>query len=163
MALYQATQVAARAPLINADAAADLVPMFGDFTVPAGGLAVNDVIEMTGVPAGYVPVDVIVDHDDMGTTLTADVGILSGNYGSTDAARTCGAQFLAAADLAASAGIKRANVAGFTRIAPVKGNSHIGQTSGDRGVGLRIASAASVTAGAKLRLTVFYRPQINGA
>lgn len=163
MALYQATQVAARAPLINSDSAADMVPMFGDFTVPAGGLAANDVIEMTGLPAGYVPVDVIVDHDDFGTTLTADVGILSGNYGSTDPARTCGAQFLAAADLAAAAGIKRANVAGFSRIAPVAGSSHIGQVSGDRGVGLRIASAAGVTAGAKLRLTLFYRPQINGA
>lgn len=162
MALYKALQVAAALPLLNSDAAADLVPLFGDFTVPAGGLAANDVVEMVGLPAGYVPVDMIVDHDDLGTTLTADFGFLSGNYGSSDPGRTCAAEFLAAADLAAAAGVKRANVPGFTRIAPIKGGSHIGLVSGDRGIGFLVKTAAAVTPGAKIRVTLFYRPQIEG-
>jgi hypothetical protein len=163
MALLKSAQVAGYAPLINADGANDLVPMFGDFTVPAGGLAVNDVIEMTGLPAGYVLVDAIIDHDDFGTTLTADFGFLSGDYNSPDQARTCNATLLVAADLAAAAGIKRPTVAGFTRIAPLVQRSHIGLTSGDRGVGFVVKTAAGVTVGARIRMTLYYRAQINAA
>lgn len=160
MALLKSVQVAGFTPLLNADGANDLVPMFGDFTVPAG-LAVNDVVEMTGFPAGYVPVDLIVDHEDFGTTFTADFGLVSGNYGSSDQSRTCGNEFLTAADLAAGPGLKRAANSGASRIAPVKGSSHVQQVSGDRGIGFVVKSAAGLTVGAKIRVTVLYRPQID--
>lgn len=162
MAVLQAFQILARVPLINADGANDLVPMFGDFTVPAAGLAVNDVVEMVGVPATYVLVDLIIDHDKLGTTMTADVGYLSGNYGSTDQTRTCGLQFIAAADMGVASGVKRPTSAGCTRIAPVKGSSHLAQASGDRGVGFVVKSAAALTPGSVLRFTALYRPQIEG-
>lgn len=160
MALFKAEQVAARLPLMNSDGANDLVPQVGDFTVPAG-LAVADVVEMVGVPAGYVPVDLIIDNDALGTTFAANVGFLTGAYNS-GGARTCGAEFIAAAPFQ-TAGIKRPTVAGSSRILPTKQQSHLDLPSGDRGIGFVVgAGLAGLVVGSKVRFTVLYRPQIEG-
>lgn len=163
MALFKAKQVAAGAPLLHASGARDLVPVFGDFVVPAG-LAANDIVEMLGLPADYVPVDLIVDHQSMaGTTFTADVGILTGVYGAAlnlaGAARDCGAEFIAAGAFAA-AGLKRASAVGFTRIAPVNdaGNGLLY----DRGIGFKATTVTGLTAGANIRFTLLMRPKLGG-
>jgi hypothetical protein len=153
MALHKATQVAAGLPVPNADAAMDLIPIFGDFTVPAAGFASGDVVEMAPLPAGYVPVDVIADNEALGATMTFNVGILSGAYGSNDQARTCGAEFMSAQAFQ-TAGIKRMSAAGGGRIAP---------TTADRGIGLACTTITTPTAGARVRLTVLCRPAVEGA
>ncbi|WP_397536297.1 hypothetical protein, partial [Roseateles sp.] len=79
MALFKSTQIAAKAPIPTADRAVEIIPIFGDFTVPAG-FAANDVVEMCPLPAGYVPVDLIVDGASLGATVTGDVGIVTGVY-----------------------------------------------------------------------------------
>src|SRR3546814_9256916 len=76
MALKQSTQAAGKAPVPSADGATDLIPIIGDYVL-TGDEAANDIIEMAPLPAGYVPVDVIVDSADLGTTATASVGLLS--------------------------------------------------------------------------------------
>jgi hypothetical protein len=150
MALLKSTQVANGLPIPNADGAMDIIPIVGDFVVPAG-LAAADVVEMVPLPAGYVPVDVIVDTEDLGATITVDVGLLTGDYGASGA-RTCGAQFMA--DKAfGTAGIYRMDVAGGGRIAP---------TTNDRGVGLSFDAATTPTAGSKVRLTLLARPAVEG-
>src|SRR3546814_1661093 len=79
MALKQSTQAAGKAPVPSADGATDLIPIIGDYVL-TGDEAANDIIEMAPLPAGYVPVDVIVDSADLGTTATASVGLLSAEY-----------------------------------------------------------------------------------
>ena len=151
MALKRALQVVNFLPVPVADRAIETIPVFADYTFD-GTEATNDVIEMCPLPKGYVPVDGIADAKDAGTTVTANCGILSGEYGVNDPARTCGAQFMSAKALG-TAGVYRFDVGGFSRVAP---------TTADRGIGFAVSSVTAPTAGAKLRLTVFCRPGIEG-
>lgn len=151
MALKRALQVVNNLPIPVVDRATDAVPIFADYTFD-GTEATNDVIEMVPLPAGYVPVDGYADAEDAGTTVTANCGVLSGNYGVNDAARTCGAQFMSAKALG-TAGIYRFDVLGFSRVAPA---------TNDRSIGFALTSVTTPTAGAKLRLCVWARPAIEG-
>lgn len=161
MALKQATQVVNKLPVPSANAATDLIPIVGDFTVPAG-LALNDVVELCAIPAYYVPVDFILaleDTDSNGApAMTLDVGILSGTYGDASAAtgqaRTCGNEGIAASTTAQTGGIVRPTKKDLSLVAP---------TTADRGFGVKVAAAAAtLTAGAKWRMTLLCRPQVEG-
>lgn len=149
MATHQSTQIASRQPIPSAQAF-EPIAIVGDYAIPAG-ITSSDVVEMVGLPAGYVPVDVIVDTASLGSTMTAKIGLLSGDYGST-ATRTCGAEFMTGKAFG-TAGIYRADVAGFGRIAP---------TDADRGVGLQFTTATTPTAGAVVRVTLIARPKAEG-
>lgn len=151
MALFKAKQVANRLPLPSSPGATTVVAVVGDFVVPAG-FASGDVVEMGGLEPGYVPVDLIVDNASLGATVTADFGLLSGDYDTTGA-RTCGAQF-AAAQALQTAGIKRSAAAGAGRIAPA---------SNTRGWGFVASSVTTPTVGAVIRATLLVRPAIEGA
>lgn len=152
MALLRALQVVQNLPVPVVDRATDLLPVFADYTF-TGAEATNDVIEMVPLPRGYVPVDGFADAEDAGTTVTANCGVLSGEYGSTDGARTCGAQFMSAKAFG-TAGVYRFDVVGFSRLAP--------SSAADRGLGFALTSVSTPTAGARLRLVVFCRPAIEG-
>lgn len=157
MALRQATQVVNRVPVPSADAATDLIPIVGDFTVPAG-LAINDVVEMVPIPAGYVPVDYVLaceDTDSNGAPAIAlDVGVLSGSYGVKDDARTCGSEGAAADQVARAGGVTRMVKKDLALLAP---------TTADRGFGVKVqAAAATLVTGAKWRMTLYCRPQSEG-
>lgn len=150
MALFKATQVTNKVPVPSADGATAVIAIVGDFTIPTG-FATNDVVEMGPLPAGYVPVDLIVDNASCGTTVTSDFGILSGAYNSTGT-RTCSAVF-ATAQALQTAGIKRMAAAGGGRIAP---------TTADRGWGFTSTTVSTPTVGAVLRATLLVRPQSEG-
>jgi len=151
MALHKSTQVTARVPIPSADGATGLIFSVADFVVPASGFASADVCEMGAIPAGYVPVDLIVDNADLGTTVTADWGILSGSYGDP-ATRTCGAEFIAASALG-TASVLRMSVVGGGRVAP---------TTGDRSWGFVASTVSAATSGAVMRATLVLRPQSEG-
>lgn len=151
MALFKATQVVNKQQVMTADRASDAIVIFGDFAIPSG-FATNDVVEMVPLPAGYVPVDIIMDNAALGTTMTCDVGLLSGNYDDTGS-RTCGAQFLAA-QAGQTAGIKRMAVAGGGRVAPA---------TNTRGIGFAFTSVSTPIVGAVVRLTLVCRPAVEGA
>ena len=153
MATLQSTQVARKDVVPSADSATEVIAIIGDYVVPATA-AEDDIIEMCALPAGYVVVDLILDSpiiDEHETpTVTIDVGILSGTYGST-AVRTIGAQFIAASTVGGTGGVARMSVAGAGRIAP---------TTADRGIGITFSAAfATLDAGGTVRLTVYARPQ----
>lgn len=152
MALFKATQVVQKLPVPSANGATETVAIFGDFLIPTG-FASGDVVEMGPLPAGYVPVDLIVDHASLGTTVTSDFGLLNNAYdaGNTPT-RTCGAQF-AAAQALQTAGVKRMAAAGSGRIAP---------TTGDRGWGFVASTVSTPTVGAAIRATLIVRPQSEG-
>ena len=153
--LFKAVQVRNNVPVPSAGNATDLISVVGDWVVPAGFAATN-VVELGAIPAGYVPVDLIVDHIALGTTVTADFGILTGNYGEGRQGgaptRTVGAQF-AAAQALQPAGIKRSSAVGSGRIAP---------TTNDRSFGFVASAVSTPTVGAALRATLICRPQSEG-
>ena len=150
MALFKAIQVVNRLPIPSADGATDVIAIVGDWALPAAAAA-GDAVEMCGLPAGYVPVDVIVDGASLGATATADIGLLSGNF-NDPGPRTCGAQF-AAAQALGTAGIKRASAAGAGRIAPA---------TNDRSVGFVLSALATPAVGAAVRFTLLARPAFEG-
>ncbi len=138
MPLKQARQVAAGAPVPSLRAGVEVFEVTGDYTVKATDLA-NDVIELGGIPSGAIVVDMIIHHDGVGGT--ADAGILSGEYGSKDNARTCGQEFGAALSLAA---------AGVVRLA--KNTNAVPVTANERGWGVKLLGAP--TAGKVIRATL---------
>jgi len=103
VALYQSKQVLSRVPVPTLDGAAELTPIQAEYVVPAGGLAVNSVLEMFGVTPSMRILDFIVHNTAAGASATFDAGFISGSYGvTTGAARTCGADFIAAGDMNAT-------------------------------------------------------------
>lgn len=158
MALFKSKQIVAKAPIPSVNAATDLVCIFGDYTM-AGTEATSDVIEMVPLPAGFCIVDVIVDTEDLGTTVTANVGLLSGDFDSTGA-RTCGATIMSGKALG-TAGVYRADVSAYSLTAPISESGSTTGAQGNRGIGFALSSVSTPTAGAKVRMMLLARPAIN--
>ena len=154
MALFKSVQAAGAAfyPIPSSNNATDLIASVADFTTVAG-MTNNDVIEMAALPAGYVVVDIIIDTESLaGTAFTADVGLMSGAWGA-GGARTVANQFMTGKAFG-TAGIYRADVAGFSRVAP---------TTGDRAIGIRGTTVTALVADRKIRMTAILRPQAEGS
>jgi hypothetical protein len=161
MALFKSTQVTNNQPPLSASGADDLVPVFGDFTIPSG-FASGDVVEFGALPLGYVPVDIIIDHEDLGGTMTGNAGLLSGEYNASGA-RTCGAEFISGGDFSTAAGIKRMTAAGGGRIAPTTYASVAAGGATHRGWGMTFSTVTTPTVGAKIRATLLVRTAIEAA
>lgn len=151
MAQLKSVQVTNKQPIPSANGATDIVPIVGDYTIKTGDAA-GDVIEMCPLPAGYVPVDSVLDNEALATTSVGNVGIMAGAYLESGARAVSGQLFNSAASLQ-TAGVKRMDVVGSGRVAP---------TTGDRSIGIVLTSLTTPVVGAKLRLTVFVRPQSEG-
>lgn len=106
-------------------------------------LGSGDIIEMGPLPAFAHPVDATLVSDELGT-VTLDVGIMSGDFGSTDQARTCGAELFSAA---ADGSAVRASLPGAFRL-----NS----MDKDRGIGVKV-SAAITAASQRVDLLLYFR------
>lgn len=153
MALRQSKQIVIGYPVIpplNAAAGALLVH---EYKVEAG-LALNDVIEMGGIPEGCIVTSfraVMEDADSNGSpTIALDAGLISGEFGKKDNARTCGTEFLAADTTARAGGvIVSTRPAGHLLVPDVA----------VRGFGFKVqAAAATLTVGAKIRTYVHVAP-----
>ena len=108
-----------------------------------GNLAANDIIELGPLPASAFPVDAILITDELGA-VTLDVGVMSGDAGSTDQARTCGAELFSAA---ADGSAVRMSAPGGFRL------SSVGK---DRGIGVKVSGAVTA-ANQRVDLLLFYR------
>jgi hypothetical protein len=148
MALYQSKQILARIPIIALDGADDVAPIQAEFVVPAGGLAVNDVIEMGGITPTMRVIDAIIHNTAAGAGATFDLGYLTGSYGTTGA-RTCGNEFIAAGDMNATT-VKRLTKSVTTEPAAAAGNL----TDDATGWGLKV-TGATWAAGTVIRATLF--------
>ena len=111
--------------------------------VITSSLASGDIIEMGPLPAFSHPVDATLVSDELGT-VTLDVGIMSGDFGSTDQARTCGAELFSAA---ADGSAVRASLLGAFRMNSV---------DKDRGIGVKV-SAAITAASQRVDLLLYFR------
>lgn len=151
MAALKSVQVTNKQTIPSANGGTDVVPIVGDYTIKTGDAA-GDVIELCPLPAGYVPVDAMLDNEALAATSVGNLGIMAGAYLDSGARAVSGQLFNSAANLA-TAGVKRMDVSGSGRIAP---------TTGDRSIGLVLTSLTTPVVGAKLRLTLFVRPQAEG-
>lgn len=150
MALYQAKQIKAGYPLPAPDNALNAIPMISEFIVPAGGLQINDVIEMGGLPNNCIPIDGVLHTSAGGAGATCDWGLLSGSYAVNDGARTCGNDFAAAVALT-NAAITRVGKPMLT--AP--------QADDTTGYGLKVTGAVW-PAGMQVRMVVYVAPEVPG-
>ena len=132
--------------VINPDCAGDLVVnrYVADLaSTPLKGvtLAIGDIIDCGIIPAYTSVLDMIIDADDLdsnGTpTLAFDVGTITGTPGDAVSARTCGAEFFSASDIAQAGGLSRMTLKTGLRVAPV---------AYDRSIGIKITAAAATQA-----------------
>ncbi len=117
----------------------------------ASAPSANDIVELGVIPAGARVVDMILDTDDLDSngspTMTFDVGIMSGNFGDNDAARTCGAEFFSGSNAPQSGAVARPTLKTAFRTAA---------TQADRSIGLKVAAAAATFVAGSVGLTVLY-------
>ncbi|MEK1928576.1 MAG: hypothetical protein AAAC47_02095 [Pararhizobium sp.] len=116
--------------------------------VPAN-VAANDILEMLPIPPGCRVADIIVDSDDLDTNgapaITIDVGVMSGEFGSTDPARTCGAEFFSASTLGQAGGVARPTLASAYRVL---------HSPTERSVGIKIKTVAATPAAGTIGVTL---------
>lgn len=109
----------------------------------------NDIIELAPLPAGTRVVDMIFDSDDLDSNATPlisfDVGLMSGEWGDEDQARTVGAQFFAALTTSRAGGVARPSIQPAFRTAP---------SAIDRSIGVKINAAAATFQAGTIGLTV---------
>jgi hypothetical protein len=88
--------------------AGEMVSVRASITVPATA-ALNDIFELVQKPVGTRLVDCIIDCDDLdaGTTITLDVGFMSGTPGDKDITRTVGTEILSASNVGQAGGSVR--------------------------------------------------------
>lgn len=146
MTTYTSTKAAVtggQSPSVEPDCLCDTVSIRGEVDIPVAGLLLGDILEMVKLPAGCIPVDFIVDSDDMDAngapTLAMSVGFTAGTA----------AEFRAAGALAQAAGIQRMDSNLVSRIAADK--------SVERVVGLKVTTAAATAAAGKVGFTLLYR------
>lgn len=107
-----------------------------------GNLAAGDIIELGVLPAYHDVVDAVLILDEAGTA-TYDLGIMSGEVGSPDPARTSGAQFFSGV---ADATVHRLALPGAFRLAA---------TDADRSIGLKVVGAGITAASQVFTLVLF--------
>lgn len=151
MAQYQSVQIRAGYPIPSADDAYSTVSVTAEYTTPAAGLAIGDIIEMGPLPPGYVPTDMTIHTGALGAGATLDAGLLTGEFTTNPTvARTMGSQFFASPQSVATASLLRATQS-FTAVLPAD------ITVAPVGWGLKVGGA--VTAGAiKIRATLYVQP-----
>lgn len=117
----------------------------------AADMALNDIIELMVLPAGHVPVDLILDTDDLGTTGAVGVGLL--NTGKTDIDTTAsgGAAWLTGADVNTAAAGLRADSGGLRAMSRCAVDN-----SANRSVGIKISTDTTATSGT-IGVTLMYR------
>lgn len=154
MPLAQSKQIVAKFQFPTPDDARDSMPVSAEYVVPAGGRAVNDVIEMANLPPNCVVTDATVHFTAGGGTANLDWGVLSGNFGDASAAtgqaRTCGNEYAAAVSVVA---------AGVARLA--KNQTGPNQADDTKAWGFRVLGSA-LPAGMIIRAHLYVRSEIVG-
>lgn len=109
----------------------------------------GDILELAPIPPNCRVVDMVLDIDDVdshGTpALSIDVGIMSGEWGVNDAARTCGQEFFAANTTGRTGGVARPTAVGAHRTA---------RSDKARSVGVKIVAKAATAAAGQVGVTL---------
>jgi hypothetical protein len=113
----------------------------------AANIVAGDILELAIIPAGTRPIDLVIDVDslDAGAGLVFDVGIMSGEVGDPDAARTCGAEFFAASTLGQDGGVARPSLASAYRVS---------KANVARSIGIKVTTAAATAQAGSIGITL---------
>lgn len=144
MANYQSKQVKAGIPAPSVCEAYEAYAITADYVTPTGGLASGSIIEMGAIPDNAIPLDIVVHTGALGTSVTLDAGIMSGDFASTSQSRTLGSEFFASAQAAATAVLLRGTKS-FAAVAP---------SASVRGWGLKVGGATT-DAAISIRATLY--------
>lgn len=131
-------------------AGCELVVCRAEFVLSAD-LALNDIIQMMDLPAGHVPVDIIVDTDDLGTTGNVSVGLLNAGKTDLDTTASGGAAWMTSGDVASAAAGLRADSVGLRAMSRCAADN-----AANRAIGIKIATDTQATSGT-IGLTLLYR------
>lgn len=127
----------------------------------AAALVLNDIIELGQLPEDCVPVDCILDADDLDTggapAITLSVGALNAAKNDLDVTElNGGAAWIVASNIGQAGGIARPTTTTLSRVQP--------SATTRRSVGIKIAAGPQVGAAAgKVGLTFLYRAAMYGA
>lgn len=156
-AVLQSRQVKNNNAPLTADGAEPVI-LTGTLTLTAA-LVVNDLLEMVILPAGYVPVDVVVATEDLDSNgapaVVLKAGVMAGTPRDTTLGnRTTGAEIFTGKTIGQTGGVQRADVADIFLLAP---------STSDRSLGIQVTTApATSSTTAKIRMIVTARPQLHG-
>jgi hypothetical protein len=133
---------------VTACGAGDVIVNDYFYDLPTAQNVTGDIIEMGFLPAYHTVSDVVLIADDLdtATALALDVGLMSGTPGSTDTARTCGAELFSGATTGQAGGVARPTLASAFKILA---------TETDRSIDIKIATQAGTPAAGRVRLRVF--------
>lgn len=149
MALVQSAHATGKIPTPVA-VGCELVVCRAEFKLTAD-LALNDIIEMMPLPAGHVPVDLIVDFDAMGGTAAVAVGVLNAGKTDIDVTAASGGGNWSTGLSVAAAGALRADAAGLRAMSRV-----VADQANNRPLGIKITTDSTATT-ATIGLTLKYR------
>lgn len=148
MALKQSAHALGAIPTPVANGC-EIVACRATFTLTAD-LALGDVIELMQLPAGHVPVDIILDTDALGGSGAGSVGLLNAGKTAVDTTASGGAAWLTTGSLAAATGL-RADAAGLRAMSRVTPDN-----AANRPVGIQITTDTTATSGT-IGVTLLYR------
>ena len=149
MTTYTSAQYVDTAPT-STEAGTQLVFQASYTFAASTALVANDIIKMAKLPANHVLTDLRIETDALGATCAASVGFL--NAGATDMSQAV--ITASAANVATAVIISQDTTAGL-RVAAA--------TSGFTPIGIKITTGNTVNAalGAKITITMKYRPKQN--
>ncbi|HEY9208208.1 MAG TPA: hypothetical protein VIP31_04090 [Acidovorax sp.] len=138
---------------VPSPAGAELLAVRFTLALGTADLALNTIGQVGVLPAGCIPVDVVVDGTDMDTSTAAmvlQVGIWDGSGANLSTA---------AADGGAHWGVTTAVNTAFSQRLTMNGNAMatVAQSSVDRRLGVKVATAPTTAAAGTLGVTLFYR------
>ena len=109
----------------------------------------GDIYEVAPIPPGCRVTDIVLDSDDLDTggsaAMVLDVGIMSGDWGSTAQDRTCGDEFFDGATTAQAGGVARPTLASAYRTC---------KSGRARSIGIKVVTKAATAQAGKIGLTV---------
>lgn len=129
-------------------AGCEVVVCRASFTLTAD-LAVGDIIEMMPLPAGHVPLDIVVDNDALGAG-TVSVGLLNAGKTDLDTTASGGAAWITGGAVTSANGL-RADAAGLRAMTRCAADQ-----ASNRPIGVKIVTDTSATSGT-IGLTLYYR------
>lgn len=134
-------------------AGAEVLAVTFELELPTGDLAANTIGQIGILPAGCVPVDVQIYHDDLDSStaaLVTQIGIWDGSGASLSTA---------AADGGAHWGVSTASTAVLSERMTRNGIAleSVAKSSSDRKIGMKVTTAPTTPAAGTYGITVLYR------
>jgi hypothetical protein len=155
MAVFQTDYAKGIRPMPIAQGA-EVLAVRMEFNLTAA-LAAADIVEFGFLPEDHLPVDYLIDNDDLdtGATITTDFGILTAAGTAVSAAAADGgAKWLTASALLQAATNTRPTSNSHTRCSPA--------ATTRRKVGMVIVAGPSTSTTGKIGVTLFYRAATYG-